>query len=95
MAHDIHRFLLHKCKGDAATRVQSSEDGNGFEAWRLLSDSKLPKSSTASFAALMDPVFASSDPRLNLQQWDKDALRYEQHFGEKVPETMRRSVYQN
>ena len=43
----------------------------------------------------MDPVFASNDPRLNLQQWDKDALRYEQHFGEKVPETMRRSVYQN
>ena len=95
MAHDIHRFLLHKCKGDAATRVQSSEDGNGFEAWILLCDSKLPKSSTAPFAALMDHVFSSNDPRLNLQQWDKDALRYEEHFGEKVPETMRRSIYQN
>ena len=60
-----------------------------------LCDSKLPKSSTASFAALMDPVFSSNAPRLNLQQWDKDALRYEEHFGEKVPETMRRSIYQN
>ena len=62
MAHDIHRFLLHKCKGDAATRVQSSEDGNGFEAWRLLCDSKLPKSSTASFSSLRLERSTSESP---------------------------------
>ena len=55
----------------------------------------LPKSATAGYTALMNPSFATSDPRLNLQKWDQDALRYEEAFGEKVTDTMRRSIYQN
>ena len=54
----------------------------------------LPKSATAGYTALMNPTFATNDPRLNLQKWDQDALRYEEAFGGKVTDTTRRSIYQ-
>ena len=95
MVHSIHTLLLHTCKGDAATRVQSAEHNNGLKVWRVLCGSKLPKSATAAFGALREPVFASNDPRLNLQQWDRETPRYEQRFGERISDTIRRSVYQN
>ena len=75
--------------------VQSVEGGNGFESWGILCYRMLPKSATAGYTALMNPTFATRDPRLNLQKWDQDALRYEEAFGEKVTDTMRRSIYQN
>ena len=90
LAKTLNRFLLAKCKGDAATRVQSAEEDNGFEAWRLLCDNKLPKSATAAFNALMNPTFSSQDPRICLQQWDQECLRYTQFFGEQISETMKR-----
>ena len=31
---------------------------------------------------------------MRLQQWDREATMYEQRFGEKLPDALRRSVYQ-
>ena len=87
-------FLMHLCKGDAEARVQSAEEGNGLEAWRLLCYAKLPKSATAAFSSTMEPTFINTDPRLNMQARDREALRYEQRF-EEISDAMRKSVCQN
>jgi len=42
----------------------------------------------------MHPTFAVTDPRMRLQQWDREATMYEQRFNEKLPDALRRSVYQ-
>ena len=53
-AKGVSVFLIRLCKGDAATRVNSSEDGNGFEMWRMLCRGKLARSSTAAMNAIMN-----------------------------------------
>ena len=52
-AKGVSAFLIHLCKGDAATRINSSEDGNGFKMWRMLCKGKLARSSTAAMNAIM------------------------------------------
>ena len=93
MARAVNAFLLHLRLGDAATRVQAAEDSNGFEAWRSLCRSKLARSSAAAMGRLMEPTFASRDPRVNLQQWEQEALAFEQRFGEPIQESLRKTVY--
>ena len=85
-ANGIAIFLLHLCKGDAATQVQAAEDENGFEAWRKLCKAKLPRSSSAFMKHLWNFIFTTADPRIKVQQWDKEALRYESLFSEKIPD---------
>ena len=63
-AKGVSAFLIHLCKGDAATRINSSEDGNGFEMWRMLCRGKLARSSAAAMNAIMNPIFTSEDPRI-------------------------------
>ena len=91
----IETFLVHLCKDDAATRIAAAPDGNGLEAWRLLAKSKLPKSSSAAMWGIMHPTFASQDPQINLQQWDKDVINYESRFKEIIPESIKISVYRD
>ena len=93
-AKGVSAFLIHLCKGDAATRINSSEDGNGFEMWRMLCKGKLARSSTAAMNAIMNPIFISEDPRIKLQVWDKDVERFEARFNERVPDSLRKSIYQ-
>ena len=90
----VATFLLNLCKDDAFTRVAVAETGNGYEAWRRLCRSKTVRSSAAAFTTLMNPIFTSADPRVNLQIWDRDALSYERKFGEKIPKGIRKSIYQ-
>ena len=93
-AKGVSAFLIHLCRGDAATRINSSEDGNGFEMWRMLCKGKLARSSTAAMNAIMNPIFTSEDPRIKLQVWDKDVERFEARFNERVPDSLRKSIYQ-
>jgi len=93
-AKGVSAFLIHLCKGDAATRINSSEDGNGFEMWRMLCKGKLARSSIAAMNSIMNPIFTSEDPRIRMQVWDKDVERFEARFGEKVNESLRKSIYQ-
>ena len=53
MSREISRFLISKCKGDAATCVMTADEGNGFQSWRLLCDHKMPNSATIEFNSLM------------------------------------------
>ena len=93
-AKGVSAFLIHLCKGDAATRINSSEDGNGFEMWRMLCRGKLARSSTAAMNSIMNPIFTTEDPRVKLQVWDKEVERFEARFRETVPDSLRKSIYQ-
>jgi hypothetical protein len=91
----VATFLLALCKDDAFNRiVLDCEKGNGYEAWRRLCKSKFMRSAAGALTALMHPTFAVTDPRMRLQQWDREATTYEQRFSEKPPDALRRSVYQ-
>ena len=61
---------------------------------RLLCRGKLARSSTAAMNARMNPVFTSDDPRERMQTWDKDVERFEMRFRETVPDSLRKSIYQ-
>ena len=84
-ASGLYTFLLHLCKGDAALRIASAEEFNGYEAWRLLCRAKLARSSTVALSSLMYPEFISQDSRVNLHQWDREAARFKELFVESVP----------
>ena len=94
-ASGLYTFLLHLCKGDAATKVAAGEEYNGFDAWRMLCRAYLARSATVALSSLMYPKFPHNDARVNLQQWDREAQRYEDRFGEKVPDGLRMTVYQD
>ena len=94
IAKAVYIFLLHLCKSEAETRVQSVEDGNGLEAWRKLCRGKLVRSSTAAMNALMHPTSTPEDPIVNIHQWDQDALRFESRLRESVADALRRTIYQ-
>ena len=53
------------------------------------------RSSTAFIKKVMDPDFKSSDPRVNLKSWQKEAQNYFDKTGVTVPESIRRTVYLN
>ena len=87
MAKGINAFLLHLCTGNAETRVQFVDEGNGFESWRASFRSKLARSSTSALHALMDPSLSTTDAPIHLRQWDRDALLVATRFGENVPKS--------
>jgi hypothetical protein len=94
-ARAVATFLLVLCRDDAFNRIVTDcEKGNGYEAWRRLCKSKFTRSVAGALTALMHPTFAVTDPRMRLQQWDREATTYEQRFNEKLPDALRRSVYQ-
>ena len=43
--------------------------------------------------ALMNPAFTTLDARVNLQQWDRDLLRYQDRFSETYAESLRMHIY--
>ena len=70
-----HAFLLHIDRGGAETRV--SVEGQVLVC-KVFDVSN----------ALMNPSICTTDPRINLQQWDHDALRFERKFGEIVTKSL-------
>ena len=70
----VATFLLALCKDDAFNRIVTDcEKGNGYEAWRRLCKSKFTRSAAGALTALMHPTFTLTDPRMRLQQWDREA----------------------
>ena len=94
-AGELFTILALLCKGEAASYIMNSEDGNGYAAWRDLCKSKMVRSSTALMRKLMEPEFTNVDPRVNLKQWKKDAQAYFEKTGERVPDSIKPTVYVN
>jgi len=94
-AQNLYTMLAMLCKDDAAEFVMTSEEDNGFEAWKALIRTRTVRSATALMNKLMEPDFTSSDPRVNLKAWNKQAQTYFEKTGERVADTIRRTVYIN
>ena len=85
-ARGLYTFLVHLCKGGSASRVAAAEENNGCEAWRVLCRAYLARSGTVALSSLTYPRSASDGPRVNIEAWDREAQRYEEIFGEAVPQ---------
>ena len=71
LAEMAYMILGMSCKEDAREYVETAEDSNGFEVWRVLCESKQVRTASALMQNLTEPTFTSSDPRWNLKTWKK------------------------
>ena len=78
-----------------ASYVRSAEDGSGFQAWQALLRARTARNATNLLNQLLEPTPTSPDPRINRQQWNKNAEEYATRTGERVSDWIRRAVYMN
>ena len=83
------------CKDEACAYVCSAEDGNGYQAWQALLRARTARNATNLKNQLLEPTSTSPDPRINLRQWNKNAVEYATRTGERVSDGIRRAVYMN
>ena len=84
-------MLIMLNKQQSLDRVVSAGTGEGLEAWRLLPQYHEPSSSTRS-AGLLSELLAfnfDGDVGARILAFDRQALKYEQAGGEKLPENIR------
>eukprot|EP00971_Amphidinium_carterae_P180842 3587342-Amphidinium_carterae.2 len=72
---------------------EKQEKSNGLAAWQSVVQAKTICNATNLLSQLLEPSFASSDPRLNLRQWQKNAAEYAARTGDRISETLKRSVF--
>ena len=65
-------LLALLCKDEACACVRSAEDGNGHQAWQALL--RTAQNATNLLNQLLEPTFTSPDPRINLRQWNTNAV---------------------
>ena len=73
-------------KDEACAYVRSAEDGNGYQAWQALLRARTARNATNLLNWLLEPIFTSPDPRINLRQWNKNAEEYATRTGKRVSE---------
>jgi hypothetical protein len=89
----VYAILALTCKGAAAPYVKSAAPGNGFDAWKKLCRKFQVRSQIALLNRLLHPKFSSSDPRVNLAEWQREVQDYEKISGDRVTDSTRRSIY--
>ena len=75
--------------------MRSAENGNGYQAWQALLRARTARNATNLLNMLLEPIFTSPDPRINLRQWNKNTEEYPTRTGERVSDGIRRAVYMN
>ena len=88
-------LLALLCKDEACACVRSAEDGNGYQAWQALLRARTARNATNLLNQLLEPTFTSPDQRINLPQWNTNAVEYTTRTGERVSHGVRRAVYMN
>ena len=92
-ARDVYAVLALTCKGASNPYVRSAESGNGFDAWKKLCRKYQVRSQVALLNRLRHPKFTSTDPRVNLSEWQKNARDYEAMTGDSVSDLTKKSIY--
>ena len=92
-AKEVFAVLALTCKGTAAPYIKAAESQNGFDAWRRLCRKYQVRSQVALLNRLLHPRFQSSDPRVNLAEWQKELLDYERMSGDMVTDGTKKSIY--
>ena len=81
IANEVYTILALTCAGSATEYVRAAEVNNGFEAWAQLCKARTLRSSVARLHAVLDPMCASTDPRVNIRAWQRELLDYECRTG--------------
>ena len=95
ISEELYTILALTCKGESQQYIRAAEDSNGHAAWQALLRARLPRNASTLLARLLEPKFASEDPRINLRLWEKGVREYESLTGERISNGIRRSVYLN
>ena len=88
-------MLALLCKDEACAYVRSAEDGNSNQAWQALLRARTARNATNLLNMLLDPIFTSPDPRIDLRRWNKNAEEYATRTSERESDGIRRAVYMN
>ena len=71
--------------------MRSAEDGNGLRARQALARATTLRNPTSLMVQLLDLQYTSSDPRVKLCQWTKNANEHQEKTGEIISEQIRRA----
>ena len=92
LSDQANTLLALLCNDKACAYVRSAEDGNGYQAWQALLRARTARNATNLLNQLLEPTFTSPDPRINIQQWNKNA---EEYATRSVTDGIRRTVCMN
>ena len=67
LSDEAYTLLALLCKDEACAYVRSAEDGNGYQAWQALLRARTARDATNLLNMLLEPIFTSPDPRINLR----------------------------
>ena len=88
-------MLALLCTVESCAFVRSAEDRNSYQEKQALLRARTARNATNLLNQLLEPNFASPDPRINLRQWNKNAEEDETRTCKRVNEGIRKAVYMN
>lgn len=77
LSSEAYTLLALLCTDQALEYVKSVEENNGFEAWKQLCRGRMLRSSVALLNQLLEPKCTSTDPRVNIRNWQKEVRDYQ------------------
>ena len=95
LAEQAYTFLALVCKDEASSYISTAEENNGYAAWQSLLRAKTVRNASRLLNQLLEPTFSSADPRINIRQWNKNAMEYTARTGDVVSDALKKSVYLN
>ena len=66
-----------------------------YQAWQALLRARQAWNVTNLLNQLLEPIFTSPNPRINIRQWNKNAEEYATRTGVRVSDGIRKAVYMN
>ena len=98
LSTSLHHILTMTTKGKALRVVQQADPGNGYLAWWRLRTEMVPQVSgrlLGVLQTLLSVRFESEDRLLvELNEWERNVLLYEQQSGEEMSGSIKRAVSQ-
>ena len=95
LMQEAHTLLALLCTEQALEYVKAAEDNNGFDAWKQLCRGRILRSSVALLNQLLDPKMSSTDPRVNIRQWQREVREYQSRTGDVINDVTKKSIYMN
>lgn len=95
LSTEAYTLLALLCTDQALEYVKAAEENNGFEAWKQLCKGRMLRSSVALLDQLLDPKCSSTDPRVNIRNWQGEVRDYQSRTGDTINDVTKKSIYMN
>ena len=95
LSQEAYTLLALLCTDQALEYVKTAEENNGFDSWKQLCKSRMLRSSVALLNQLLDPKCSSTDPRVNIKNWQREVRDYQSRTGDMIDDVTEKSIYMN